>query len=98
MELDVVTYLECIITDVYVGPRISLGYSPIAGACIIRKRSESNGSKNVATKRTLPVFKPPSGELAVSCARRNRILVTYLATPKSTLFLERRCTLSHHPT
>jgi len=34
----------------------------------------------------LPVFKPPSGELAVSCARRSRILGTYLATRKNTLF------------
>ena len=71
------------------------GAYKIAGGRIIRRRFESIESKSVATKRTLPVFKPPSGELAVSCARRNRVLGTYLATPKSTLFSERRCTLSH---
>jgi len=61
-------------------------YSLIDGGRIIRRRSESIESRGVATKRTLPVFKPPSGELAVSYARRSRILGTYLATPKSVLF------------
>jgi hypothetical protein len=35
MERDESMYIERIITYVYVGPRSSLGYSPIAGACII---------------------------------------------------------------
>ena len=61
-------------------------YSLIAGECIFRKLSESIGSKSVATKRTLPVFKPPSGELAVSCARRNKRLGTYPLTPQKIFF------------
>jgi hypothetical protein len=94
MEHDVSMYLESIITHQLGGQRSLRSYSLIAGGRIIQTLSESIGSKSGATKRTLPVFKPPSGELAVSCARRSRILGTYLATPKSTLFLERRCTLS----
>ncbi len=39
-------------------------------------------SRSIATKRTLPVFKPPSGSLAVNCARRNRILGTYPYNPQ----------------
>jgi len=39
-------------------------YSLIAGGRIIRRRFESIENKSVATKRTLPVFKPPSGTLA----------------------------------
>jgi len=35
----------------------------------------------------LPVFKPPSGALAVSCARRNRILGTYPHNPQKCTIL-----------
>ena len=51
------------------------------------KGYRSIGSRSVATKRMLPVLKPPSGALAVSCARRNRILGTYPHNPQKQLIL-----------